>query len=96
MANHEVEEQIKLFWNQQQEQIADIDPETTDFKIHSLPLARIKKVMKLDDGGIKFISHDAPLVFAKGKGRRVQRDTHGLGVLIFFKNTVFPFLSLDV
>ena len=34
MANHEVEEQIKLFWNQQQEQIADIDPETTDFKIH--------------------------------------------------------------
>ena len=74
MANHEVEEQIKLFWNQQQEQIADIDPETTDFKIHSLPLARIKKVMKLDDGGIKFISHDAPLVFAKGKGS-VQRDT---------------------
>ena len=55
-----------MFWKQQQDLIDDIDPETTDFKVHSLPLARIKKVMKLDDGGVKFISHDAPLVFARG------------------------------
>ena len=61
-----VEEQMKMFWKQQNDIIDDIDPETTDFKVHSLPLARIKKIQKLDDHGVKFISHDAPLVFARG------------------------------
>ena len=66
-SSHVVEEQMKMFWKQQQDLIDDIDPQTTDFKVHGLPLVRIKKVMKLDDGGVKFISHDAPLVFARGK-----------------------------
>tara|TARA_B100000795_G_C22624869_1_gene370305 strand:- start:55 stop:810 length:756 start_codon:yes stop_codon:yes gene_type:complete len=60
-----VDEQMKQFWEHQQNKIDDIDSSQEDFKVHSLPLARIKKVMKLDDGGVKFISHDAPLVFAK-------------------------------
>jgi|TARA_B110000208_G_C11628820_1_gene380064 nuclear transcription factor Y, gamma len=66
MSSGSVEDQMKSFWMHQQNLIEDIDPETTDFKVHSLPLARIKKVMKLDDAGVKFISHDAPLVFARG------------------------------
>ena len=69
-----VKEQMQMFWKQQQDLIDDIDPETTDFKEHSLPLARIKRVMKLDDGGVKFISHDAPLVFARGEFCRGSQD----------------------
>ncbi|AET39828.1 Hap5p Ecym_5028 [Eremothecium cymbalariae DBVPG len=35
-----------------------------DFKSHSLPLARIKKVMKTDED-VKMISAEAPILFAK-------------------------------
>lgn len=35
-----------------------------DFKSHSLPLARIKKVMKSDEE-VKMISGEAPILFAK-------------------------------
>jgi nuclear transcription factor Y gamma len=35
-----------------------------DFKTHSLPLARIKKIMKADED-VKMISAEAPVVFAK-------------------------------
>ena len=37
---------------------------TTDFKTHSLPLARIKKIMKADED-VRMISAEAPVVFAK-------------------------------
>ncbi|KAF9570731.1 hypothetical protein EC968_001462 [Mortierella alpina] len=36
-----------------------------DYKLHHLPLARIKKVMKTDDD-VKMISADAPMIFDKG------------------------------
>lgn len=36
-----------------------------DYKIHQLPLARIKKVMKADPE-VKMISAEAPILFAKG------------------------------
>lgn len=36
-----------------------------DFKLHQLPLARIKKVMKADPE-VKMISAEAPILFAKG------------------------------
>ncbi|KAJ3131244.1 Nuclear transcription factor Y subunit C-4 [Physocladia obscura] len=40
--------------------------ETYDWKFHQLPLARIKKVMKLDDDAKSMmISGEAPIVFAK-------------------------------
>ena len=39
-----------------------IDPE--NFKEHALPLARIKKIMKLDDE-VKMISGESPILFSK-------------------------------
>jgi nuclear transcription factor Y gamma len=38
--------------------------QTTDFKNHTLPLARIKKIMKADED-VRMISAEAPVVFAK-------------------------------
>ncbi|CAR22334.1 Histone domain-containing protein [Lachancea thermotolerans] len=39
-------------------------PHQDDFKSHSLPLARIKKVMKTDED-VRMISAEAPILFAK-------------------------------
>ena len=64
-SDKESDEQMKQFWKTQNDLIDDIDPDHADWKLHPLPLARIKKVMKLDDSDIKFISADGPLVFAK-------------------------------
>lgn len=36
---------VQLFWQKQMQEIE----ETTDFKNHQLPLARIKKIMKTDE-----------------------------------------------
>ena len=38
--------------------------QTTDFKNHLLPLARIKKIMKSDED-VRMISSEAPVLFAK-------------------------------
>jgi nuclear transcription factor Y, gamma len=43
--------------------MAEIE-QTADFKVHSLPLARIKKIMKADED-VKMIAGEAPVVFAK-------------------------------
>lgn len=52
--------QLQQFWA---ERLADIE-QTTDFKNHSLPLARIKKIMKADED-VRMISAEAPVIFAK-------------------------------
>ncbi|PAN22893.1 hypothetical protein PAHAL_4G051500 [Panicum hallii] len=52
--------QLQQFWD---ERVADIE-QTTDFKNHTLPLARIKKIMKADED-VRMISAEAPVVFAK-------------------------------
>ncbi|KAG0184966.1 hypothetical protein DFQ28_010163 [Apophysomyces sp. BC1034] len=59
----------KQFW---QEQMDEICLNTPNFKLHHLPLARIKKVMKSDEDvkptlshGRKMISTEAPLLFSK-------------------------------
>ncbi|KAL6603130.1 hypothetical protein ACP70R_043491 [Stipagrostis hirtigluma subsp. patula] len=52
--------QLQQFWA---ERLADIE-QTTDFKNHSLPLARIKKIMKADED-VRMISAEAPVVFAR-------------------------------
>lgn len=52
--------QLQEFWDNQ---ILEIG-QTTDFKNHSLPLARIKKIMKADED-VRMISSEAPVVFAK-------------------------------
>jgi len=50
------------FWPKQQEDMRCL--ESSSFKQQELPLARIKKIMKLDDD-VKMISAEAPMLFAK-------------------------------
>src|SRR5438034_5766624 len=45
--------------------INHLESDTHDYKLHQLPLARIKKVMKADPE-VKMISAEAPILFAKG------------------------------
>ncbi|GAU47121.1 hypothetical protein TSUD_98980 [Trifolium subterraneum] len=49
-----------MFWANQMQEIE----QTFDFKNHTLPLARIKKIMKADED-VRMISAEAPVVFAK-------------------------------
>lgn len=53
---------MNTYW---QNQITRLETEDHDYKIHQLPLARIKKVMKADPE-VKMISAEAPILFAKG------------------------------
>lgn len=53
-------QQLQLFWATQMQEIE----QTTDFKNHTLPLARIKKIMKADED-VRMISAEAPVIFAK-------------------------------
>ncbi|CAD0101339.1 unnamed protein product [Aureobasidium mustum] len=45
--------------------VTKLETDEHDYKIHQLPLARIKKVMKADPE-VKMISAEAPILFAKG------------------------------
>lgn len=53
---------MNTYW---QHQIAKLENDQHDYKLHHLPLARIKKVMKADPD-VKMISAEAPILFAKG------------------------------
>lgn len=53
---------LNVYW---QNQVTKLESEQHDFKMHQLPLARIKKVMKADPE-VKMISAEAPILFAKG------------------------------
>ena len=53
---------LMIYW---QHIISHLENDTHDFKLHHLPLARIKKVMKADPE-VKMISAEAPILFAKG------------------------------
>ena len=48
-----------------QQVISHLENDSHDYKLHQLPLARIKKVMKADPE-VKMISAEAPILFAKG------------------------------
>lgn len=54
------QQQLQMFWVNQMQEIE----QTIDFKNHSLPLARIKKIMKADED-VRMISAEAPVIFAK-------------------------------
>lgn len=56
----EVQQQLQTFWADRKTEIEQI----TDCKTHSLPLARIKKIMKADED-VQMIAGEAPAVFAK-------------------------------
>lgn len=53
---------LNTYW---QQQVTKLETDDHDYKIHQLPLARIKKVMKADPE-VKMISAEAPILFAKG------------------------------
>ncbi|KAJ8565874.1 hypothetical protein K7X08_008450 [Anisodus acutangulus] len=56
----QLQQQLQSFWANQYQEIEHV----TDFKNHSLPLARIKKIMKADED-VRMISAEAPVVFAR-------------------------------
>ncbi|XP_045470678.1 nuclear transcription factor Y subunit gamma [Harmonia axyridis] len=58
----EAQNALGTFWTKVMEEIKSI--RTMDLKQQVLPLARIKKIMKLDED-VKMISAEAPLLFAK-------------------------------
>lgn len=58
----EAQQALTQFWPKVTEEIKKIT--TMDLKTQSLPLARIKKIMKLD-GDVKMISAEAPMLFSK-------------------------------
>ncbi|GKV08948.1 hypothetical protein SLEP1_g20517 [Rubroshorea leprosula] len=56
----QLQQQLQTFWAQQYQEIERVN----DFRNHSLPLARIKKIMKADED-VRMISAEAPVVFAR-------------------------------
>lgn len=56
----QLQQQLQTFWSNQYQEIQH----TADFKNHSLPLARIKKIMKADED-VRMISAEAPVIFAR-------------------------------
>ncbi|KAF8390079.1 hypothetical protein HHK36_024600 [Tetracentron sinense] len=52
---------LQLFWHQQMLEIYQL----SEIKQHHLPLARIKRIMKLDEDVKKMISADTPVLFSK-------------------------------
>eukprot|EP00262_Sarcandra_glabra_P002649 TRINITY_DN13055_c0_g1_i2.p1 TRINITY_DN13055_c0_g1~~TRINITY_DN13055_c0_g1_i2.p1 ORF type:complete len:247 (+),score=43.13 TRINITY_DN13055_c0_g1_i2:239-979(+) len=56
----QLQQQLQMFWANQYQEIEQV----VEFKNHSLPLARIKKIMKADED-VRMISAEAPVIFAK-------------------------------
>ncbi|OQV22918.1 putative Nuclear transcription factor Y subunit gamma [Hypsibius exemplaris] len=56
------EQQLRTFWQRQTDKIRSMRPE--EFRHQELPLARIKKIMKLDED-VGMISSEAPVVLSK-------------------------------
>ncbi|XP_049939559.1 nuclear transcription factor Y subunit gamma-like isoform X2 [Schistocerca serialis cubense] len=61
-AQSEAHQALATFWDRVTDEIKKIG--TMDLKTQALPLARIKKIMKLDED-VKMISAEAPMLFAK-------------------------------
>ncbi|XP_077599930.1 nuclear transcription factor Y subunit gamma isoform X2 [Stigmatopora nigra] len=57
----DAQQTLQSFWPRVMEEIRNL---TVDFRVQELPLARIKKIMKLDED-VKMISAEAPVLFAK-------------------------------
>lgn len=68
---HQLQQQLQLFWANQYQEIAA----TNDFKNHSLPLARIKKIMKADED-VRMIAAEAPVLFARACEMFILELTH--------------------
>ncbi|PUZ50457.1 hypothetical protein GQ55_6G059600 [Panicum hallii var. hallii] len=68
--NGHQQQQPQAFWSGQLHEIK----QTTDLKTHSLPLARIKKIMKADSD-VPMITGEAPVLFAKACEMFIQELT---------------------
>ena len=62
--NNEYSEKLDKKFESIKEEIMNLKNEPENFKEHALPLARIKKIMKLDDE-VKMISGESPILFSK-------------------------------
>ncbi|XP_042292639.1 nuclear transcription factor Y subunit gamma isoform X1 [Thunnus maccoyii] len=58
----DAQQTLQSFWPRVMEEIRNLT--VKDFRVQELPLARIKKIMKLDED-VKMISAEAPVLFAK-------------------------------
>ncbi|XP_031651042.1 nuclear transcription factor Y subunit gamma-like isoform X3 [Oncorhynchus kisutch] len=58
----DAQQSLQSFWPRVMEEIRNLT--VKDFRVQELPLARIKKIMKLDED-VKMISAEAPVLFAK-------------------------------
>uniref|UniRef100_A0A8D0KRF0 Nuclear transcription factor Y subunit gamma n=1 Tax=Strix occidentalis caurina TaxID=311401 RepID=A0A8D0KRF0_STROC len=61
-SNSDAQQSLQSFWPRVMEEIRNLT--VKDFRVQELPLARIKKIMKLDED-VKMISAEAPVLFAK-------------------------------
>ena len=60
-SNLPLAEQLERFWADQMEQVQVLCSTNKDFKNHNdLPLARIKRIMKSDEGTYIYFSHFFP------------------------------------
>lgn len=71
-ASTEAIQLMETFWPRVTKEIQNLT--SSDFKNPELPLARIKKIMKLDDE-VKMISAEAPIIFAKASELFIQEVT---------------------
>jgi nuclear transcription factor Y gamma len=60
----EYEKQLKDKFTEIKNEISKLPAEPEKFKEHALPLARIKKIMKLDDE-VQMVSGESPILFSK-------------------------------
>lgn len=63
---------LESFWPRTTRDVQNLT--SSDFKNPELPLARIKKIMKLDEE-VKMISAEAPIIFAKAAEIFIQEVT---------------------
>ncbi|ORX94127.1 histone-fold-containing protein [Basidiobolus meristosporus CBS 931.73] len=63
-AGQQISQQDQFLQNFWASQVSIAETYDSDFKLHPLPLARIKKVMKTDED-VKMISAEAPILFSK-------------------------------
>ncbi|XP_023687874.1 nuclear transcription factor Y subunit gamma isoform X4 [Paramormyrops kingsleyae] len=61
-ASSDAQQSLQSFWPRVMDEIRNLT--VKDFRVQELPLARIKKIMKLDED-VKMISAEAPVLFAK-------------------------------
>merc|ERR1719290_132568 len=60
----EAQQGLNNFWPKVTDEIRQLTTVSTDLRQQELPLARIKRIMKLDDD-VKMISAEAPVLFSK-------------------------------